>query len=56
MANASGEATAFETVAHGSFPSSVAREAAASDGFPHDRRIERPTPPILGIHAQYWSS
>jgi hypothetical protein len=53
MANASGEAAAFKTVAHGSFPSSVVQEAKASDGFPHDRRIERLTPPILGIHAQY---
>jgi hypothetical protein len=56
MADATGETTAFETVAHGSFPSSVVQEATASDDFPHDRRIERLAPPILGIHAQYWSS
>src|SRR6185437_7988053 len=56
MADAAGEAAAFETVAHGSFPSLAVQEATASDGFPHDRRTGRLSPPALGIHAQYWSS
>jgi hypothetical protein len=56
MAYATREAAAFETVAHGSFPSLAFQEATASDGFLHDRRAERLSPPALGIHAQYWSS
>jgi hypothetical protein len=56
MADAAGEAAAFKTVAHGSFPSLAVQEATASDGFPHDRRTGQLTPPALGIHAQYWSS